>query len=304
MGRPQLIINADDFGVSKEVNEAVLQGFRKGVLTSCSLVAAGDAFDDAARIARENPGLSVGIHLVTIKGRSVLPHESIPSLVDREGRFPSNPAAAGLRYFLSKKAHRELRLELEAQFEKCRSTGLAISHIDGHLHMHIHPVIFRLALDLGEQYGVKRMRVPQDDFRTAFLFDRRRATRQAACAIVFRLLTRLMKRRLEKSGFFFAERAYGHIMSGRISEAYVLFALGRLKARKNELYLHPAAYDPHTPLTPGQRQELNEFEILCGTRVSEQIEALHIELTSYPGLPTRDVWHSRRENRAPESRWP
>src|SRR2546426_4417919 len=92
----RLIVNADDFGISEEVNEAVIRAYREGVLTSTSLMVTGAAFTQAVKLARENPGLAVGIHLVTVVGKSVLSHSEIPTLVDREGNFSNNPTAAGL----------------------------------------------------------------------------------------------------------------------------------------------------------------------------------------------------------------
>src|SRR5215211_6942485 len=123
----RLIVNADDFGISEEVNEAVIRAYKEGVLTSASLMVTGAAFESAVRLAKENPGLAVGIHLVTVMGRSVLPHKEVPSLVDESGDFSSKAAAAGLKYFFSPRARRELRKEVAAQFEKFHSTGLRLS---------------------------------------------------------------------------------------------------------------------------------------------------------------------------------
>src|SRR5713226_3383585 len=102
----RLIVNADDFGMSEEVNEAVIRAFKEGVLTSTSLMVTGEAFDHAVGLAKENPELAVGIHLVTVVGRSVLPHSTIPALVDEQGDFSNNPAAAGLKYFFLPRARR------------------------------------------------------------------------------------------------------------------------------------------------------------------------------------------------------
>jgi hopanoid biosynthesis associated protein HpnK len=167
-----LIVNADDFGISEEVNEAVIRAFREGVLTSTSLMVTGAAFSQAVELAKENPGLAVGIHLVTVVGQSVLPHSEIPTLVDEQGNFSNNPTLAGLKYYFSPRARRELRRELAAQFEKFHSTGLRLSHIDGHLHLHVHPVIFSAALELGVKYGARRMRVPSEERQLALAFDR------------------------------------------------------------------------------------------------------------------------------------
>src|SRR5262245_37487392 len=162
IGRPrQLIVNADDFGISEAVNEAVIRAFTEGVLTSCSLMVTGEAFEHAVSLAHAHPYLAVGIQLVTVMGRSVLPPSAIPTLVDAAGNFVSSTTRAGLTYYFSPQARSELRQELRAQFDKFVATDLRLSHIDGHLHMHVHPVIFRAALELVVRYGVRCMRGPQ-----------------------------------------------------------------------------------------------------------------------------------------------
>jgi hopanoid biosynthesis associated protein HpnK len=184
-GRPRrLIVNADDFGISEAVNEAVIRAFTEGVLTSCSLMVTGEAFEHAVSLAHAHPDLAVGIHLVTVMGRAVLPPPVIPTLVDAAGNFVSNPTRAGLKYYFSPQARSELRQELRAQFDKFAATGLRLSHIDGHLHMHVHPVIFRAALELGLRYGVRRMRVPQEEYRLAVNF-RRQYTGKKPCVHCF-----------------------------------------------------------------------------------------------------------------------
>src|SRR5437870_7320107 len=150
MARPRrLIVNADDFGISETVNEAVIRAFTEGVLTSCSLMVTGEAFEHAVGLAHAHPDLAVGIHLVTVLGRAVLPSAEIPTLVDAAGNFAANSVVAGLKYYFLPQARRELHRELSAQFEKFAATGLRLSHIDGHLHMHVHPVVFRAAVELG-----------------------------------------------------------------------------------------------------------------------------------------------------------
>ncbi|MHC4358726.1 MAG: ChbG/HpnK family deacetylase, partial [Planctomycetota bacterium] len=94
-----LIVTADDFGMSRNINEAVVRAFREGILTSASLVVGGPAFEHAVELARANPGLSVGLHVVLVQGKSTLPRKEIPSLVDSDNNFSQNPTSAGLKYF-------------------------------------------------------------------------------------------------------------------------------------------------------------------------------------------------------------
>ena len=278
---PKVIINADDFGISEEVNEAVVRAFRNGVLTSTSLMVTGDAVEQAVQLAKENPGLGVGIHLVTVMGKSVLPHSRIPSLVDQQQNFSNNPVAAGLKYYFSPAARRELQEELAAQFEKFRSTGLPLSHIDGHLHLHVHPVIFSAALELGQKYGCRRMRVPDEERALNLAFDRSGIVLKTIHSVLFDGLARYMKRKLRASQFSFAERVYGNLQSGRMSERYFLYALDNLRAVTNEVYFHPAVYAEDRLLDAAERQCLVEYEALVSARVREQIKAQGIELTNY-----------------------
>ena len=277
----RLIVNADDFGISEEVNEAVIRAYREGVLTSTSLMVTGSAFKQAVELAKENPGLAVGIHLVTVVGQSVLPHSEIPALVDKRGNFSDNPTLAGLKYYFSPQARRELRKELAAQFEKFHSTGLRLSHIDGHLHLHVHPVVFSAALELGVKYGARRMRVPSEERELALAFDRGNILQKSVYTLLFGGLARHMKKNLRALGFSFPERVYGNLQSGRMSERYFLYALDNLSAEASEIYFHPAVFAEDRLLDSDQRQCLIEFEALMSRKVKEKMHARGIKLTNY-----------------------
>lgn len=284
--RVKLIINGDDFGKSPEVNEAIICAFKAGTLTSCSLMVTGQAFEDAVRLAREHDGLAVGLHLVTVQGRAVLPPTEIPMLVDPEGRFPDSPTWAGLKYYFSRQARRQLTRELTAQFEKFQATGLGMSHVDSHLHMHVHPVIFAVVLELAERHGVRRMRVPQDDFRTAARFQKQGLAGKALSAFIFGMLVRPMKRRLIERGFSFAERVYGHLLSGGMNLEYVLFVLDQLSARTNEIYFHPRTAHGGGYSDADRRHPATELEVLTSSTLRERLRHSRLEPTTYSGLTT------------------
>jgi hopanoid biosynthesis associated protein HpnK len=284
-GQPRrLIVNADDFGISEAVNEAVIRASTEGVLTSCSLMVTGEAFEHAVRLAHAHPDLAVGIHLVTVMGRAVLPPASIPTLVDAAGNFVSSPIRAGLKYYFSPPARRELRQELCAQFDKFAATGLRLSHIDGHLHMHVHPVIFRAALEFGIRYGVRHMRVPQEEYRLAVNFRRQYAGKKALYTLLFSLFARRMKRQLGASDFGYAERVYGNLHSGQMDEQYFLYMLDNLHAATNEIYFHPAVYPAGCMLNIAEQQCMREFAALTSPRVCRRAQELGIELMNYVDL--------------------
>jgi hopanoid biosynthesis associated protein HpnK len=279
--RRRLIVNADDFGMSEAVNDAIIRAHREGVLTSASLMVTGEAAGQAVRLAKENPRLAVGIHLVAIMGRSVLKPSEIPSLVDQAGNFSNNPVAAGLKYFFSPQARREIRREIAAQFAKFHETGLPLSHVDGHLHLHVHPVIFNEALRQAIKYAARRMRVPEEERRLALTFDHSQATGKTMMAIEFGGLARYMKSKLRAAGFTVPERVYGNLQSGHMSESYFLYMLDHLRAATNEIYLHPAAYPAGRALDAHEQQCQIEFETLLSPRVRERLAQLNVELTNY-----------------------
>src|SRR4051812_13107841 len=122
----RLIVNADDFGASESINAAVIDAHRRGILTTASLVVNGAAAPQAVELAKANPRLGVGLHLTLCCGSSALPHSQIPALVDPQSRFRDDPVRAGMLYFFSSAARRELALEIAAQFEKFARSGLRL----------------------------------------------------------------------------------------------------------------------------------------------------------------------------------
>ncbi len=158
----RLIVNADDFGLSPSVNQAVIRAHREGILTTASLMVNEAGFDEAVKLAKENPKLGVGLHLTLLHGHSALPPEKIPGLVNRRHEFSNSPVGVGMIYFFDDVLREQLRAEIHAQFEKFRSTGLSLDHVNGHLHLHLHPVIFQILMDDSEQLGIRHLRLTRD----------------------------------------------------------------------------------------------------------------------------------------------
>ena len=276
-GPPRLVLGADDFGRSQEINCAVERACRAGLLTSASLMVTGDAFAEAVSLARRLPDLAVGLHLVLADGRAVLPHHQIPNLVDAEGRFPRDPLCAGLRYaLLGRRGREELRREIAAQFERFASTGLPLSHVNGHCHLHAHPAVFREVVPLAKKYGARGFRLPRDRFRVAARHAPRRAWRQAAWAAVLALLARPFARRLRREGFAVPSRTYGLFESGDMGEDYVVDVLREMREPDAEIYFHPTIGARLDPLGPNP----GDLETLLSPRVRAVIERRGLVLTN------------------------
>jgi chitin disaccharide deacetylase len=278
--KTSLVLNADDFGLSADVNKAVVQGHCEGVLTSASLMVTGEAFEDAVRLARATPTLAVGLHLVLVDGRAALPQAEIPHLVDGSGRFPDSALRAGLWYGFSRAARAELAREVEAQFERFAATGLPLSHVDGHQHLHVHPVVFDLLLPLAERYGARGVRLPRDDLWLALHHDCRRVAVKVAWAVALGLVCRRCAARLRGRRLGAAQRVYGVMQSGHMGEAYVVDVLRRLQGPLAELYFHPALVGHDDDLGPNR----GDWVTLLSPAVRGAIAERGLRLTSYSAL--------------------
>ncbi len=281
----RLIVNADDFGLSESVNAAVAEAHDRGILTSCSLMVGEPAAEAAVRAARERPSLAVGLHLVTVLGRASRPPAAAPRLVDTAGRFLDDPVRAGLRYAFDRATRVQLAQELRAQFERFRAFGLPLSHVDGHLHMHMHPAVFDLALSLAGEFGCRRLRIPRDDWRVFWREEGFRAVGQAPLAAVFTLLCRRARRRMQRAGaadgaFVSAEQVHGFFRTDRMHEAALLAILRRLTPGDHELYSHPDA---------GGRGMAGRAELaaLLSPAVRRLIDKRAIRLITYADLERR-----------------
>ncbi len=277
---PRLILNADDFGRSPAVNAAVLRAHREGCLTSASLMVTGEAAPEAVALAKGVGTLAVGLHIVLARGRSALSPDRIPDLVDAAGRFDSNPLRAGLRYALHPAARRELAVELRAQFERFAATGLPLSHVDGHLHLHLHPAVFGEVLSLACEYGAGGVRVPRDELGLALRYDRRHLLTKLSWALAFTGLIPWCLRRMRGTDLRIVDRVYGLYQSGCMEAAYVERALERLQVPAAEFYFHPSTDPRGEPWGPNPA----DLSALTSARVRKAIEARGIVLATYATL--------------------
>jgi hopanoid biosynthesis associated protein HpnK len=279
-----LIVNGDDFGYSSAVNRGIIQAHREGVLTSASLMVNEAAAAEAVELAKVNPTLAVGLHLVLVLGRAALPHHELPHITDSLGRFTSSSFRAGVQYYFSAAARRELRREMRAQFERFVATGLDFSHVDGHTHLHQHPVVFEELIRLCEEFQVRRVRVVKGELRLSLALDPRHLPIKLLWGTVFNLLGRWCERKLEGRGFVRPQSVYGLLQSGDLNETVLLNLLGRMKAASAEIYAHPQAPDADEPaqgVNPGGAREL---EAMLSPRVRQAIEKAGFRPGAYSDL--------------------
>lgn len=232
----RVTFTADDFGLTESVNEAVERAHRSGALHAASLMVAGAAAADAIRRARAMPNLRVGLHLVVIEGPAMLPHAEIPDLVDAQGWFPSDQLRLGINYFARPHVRRQLAAEIRAQFAAFAATGLPLHHADAHKHMHLHPTVGRLMLDIGREFGLSRVRVPAEP--RAVLA--RCGTRVGFGAHALYQWTRILRRQVRLAGMTTTDHCFGIAWSGHMTPERVQRLLTELPDGESEIYLHPA----------------------------------------------------------------
>jgi hopanoid biosynthesis associated protein HpnK len=154
--RKRLIVSGDDFGLSPGTNFGIIKAHRDGILTNASLMVNGSAFAEAVELARATPSLCVGLHLVLVQGRAASDPQDIPDLIEGAGTFRNNPVTAGFHYFFAPRLRPQIEREIGAQLEKYLSTGLPLSHVDGHLNIHMHPSVLAILLKLAPSSGAPR----------------------------------------------------------------------------------------------------------------------------------------------------
>lgn len=217
-GKAIIIITADDFGRSPEVNGAIMAWARAGVLTQASLMVNEPAASAAVALAREVPDLRVGLHLTLCDGRAS----------DGAG-LPSTPMGAGLRYAFWPGARAWLRREIEAQFARFTSLGLPATYWDGHTHLHLHPVVMAITLPIAKRHGFTATRLVREPGPPGVI------------PWIFQTLSRRAAPRLRASGITFTDHVFGLRETGRITTSTFADALEWSRRGSVEIYFHPGA---------------------------------------------------------------
>ncbi|HEV2392459.1 MAG TPA: hopanoid biosynthesis-associated protein HpnK [Verrucomicrobiae bacterium] len=269
----RLIVNADDFGRSESINQAIVRAHRQGILTTTSLMVNESAADQAVALARDNPRLGVGLHLTFLCGHSALLQGQIPGLVNLRQEFTDNPTAAGFRYFFTPGLRAQLRAEIHAQFAKFHATGLPLDHVNGHLHLHLHPAIFRILMQDAPQLRFQRVRLTFDPFWLNLRLASGYLAYRTLHAAIFHCLSARSRPVLHRAGFRHTQAVFGLLQNARVDERYVMRLLPRLPPGDSELYSHPSL-----------DEFSHEFDALISPRVQDEVKRLGIQLIRYQDL--------------------
>ncbi|MEO5865985.1 MAG: hopanoid biosynthesis-associated protein HpnK [Sphingomonas sp.] len=270
------IITADDFGVSAEVNVAVEQAHRAGILTVTSLMVTGVAAADAVMRARANPTLGVGLHIALAEVSPALPRSDIPDLVDANGMFRIESLPVALALVARASVRAQLEAEIDAQFALFAATGLPLDHVNTHKHMHMHPVIAATLLKVGKRHGMKAVRAPIEDRAPLAAFER------VGGIDIARPFARHVQRSARAKGMKVPDRVFGLAWSGAMHSERLRGVLDHLPEGVSEIYLHPAT-GPYPLSAPGYQYEA-ELAALLDPLAQEIVRRRGITLARFADL--------------------
>ncbi len=212
------------------VNEAVELAHREGMLRAASLMVAGPAAADAVRRAQALPGLRVGLHLVVIEGPAVL-RDLAPG-----GQFGSDQLRLGIDYFFRPAVRRRLAAEIRAQYQAFAATGLRLDHANAHKHMHLHPTVGRMLIEIGREFGLPAIRIPAEPPPVMLAC----GVAQSAGARALHAWCGVLRRQGRRAGLRMNDHVFGLAWSGHMTAARLLRLAPRLPPGLSEIYFHPA----------------------------------------------------------------
>lgn len=275
-----LIVNADDFGLTKGVNMGVIRSFKEGVVTSASLLSVGRYFDNAVELAKENPGLDIGIHLCLTEERPVLEKKYIPSLVDKNSCSLKPRWNFIFCYILGKIRYAEVEKELDAQIRKISEKGLRITHIDSHGYMHMLPGVLAVVIKLAKKHNIKIIRYPSEKIS---FYDLKWHRYVQFCFLD--LLCLLAKLSPRYRDFIRTDYFFGFVNSGQLHERDIKKILVAFKRGVAELICHPGERDDESGIYKHWNYDWQgELKALISGSVKKNIEELKIELAGFKGI--------------------
>ena len=234
----QLIVNADDFGLHPLINAGIIKGHQEGFITSTSLMPSAPCWQEAVRLAKENPRLGIGVHLTLVGGvPSVLPKEQVSSLLDDDGLFLPDYVAFAKRYYSGAVKKAELEAELRAQLERALSCGVNITHIDSHQHTHVLPGINSLVLKLSNEYNIIRVRIPKEGYLFTGGFQTGVGRLIGRSGLSF--CADMAALRADSLGLRHPQHFYGMLAGGHLNAQLIANILRQLPEGVSEIMTHP-----------------------------------------------------------------
>jgi hopanoid biosynthesis associated protein HpnK len=285
----RLIINADDFGLTEGVNRAIVEAHQRGVVTSATLMANGQAFEQAVVLAQSRPRLGVGCHVVLVDGTPVLDRTEVRSLLDPHtngadtARFRMGPSRLAARALVDSRVSDEIEAEARAQISKLQSAGIKVTHLDSHKHTHVFPHVLGALIRAAQACGVRAIRNPFEQIRGSHLAARPGLWLRWTEVGVLRILARQFRDAVRQAGMITPEGAFAIVATGVLDERLLRLIVERLPEGVWELVCHPGYNDDDLQRIPTRLRASREQELsLLTSPATRDLLASHrVELMSY-----------------------
>ena len=276
MSNKKFILNADDFGMSKAHNRAVLDGYNNGFLSSASICANGKAFNAAVNeILPECPNLGIGVHLNIIEGRSLT---KAPLLTNKRGKFNNGYLALILKSY-----NQEFLKQVEYEFRTQIETVLnytKVDHIDSHVHTHAIPNLFKLTAKLAKEYNIPYVRTQFEEMYFIPSVKKHINLNYPLNVIKIALLNSFTisnRKTVQELGLKTNDYLIGVGYTGMMDDKTIEFGLKTLDDDcLVEALIHPCNY-----AKPTKNQHFREFLITQNKELEDKIKRLGFEITNY-----------------------
>jgi hopanoid biosynthesis associated protein HpnK len=285
----RLIVNADDFGLTRGVNRAIVEAHGNGVVSSATLMANGPAFEDAIERAKSNARLSVGCHVVLVDGLPVLGGSKTLTLSNKkahDGRFHESLSSFVLRAVSGRIDAGEIEAEATAQIRKVQATGVAVSHLDTHKHTHIFPTVLRPLLRAARACGVPAVRNPFGPLHLSILAKRPNLWKQLGKVMVLAGLCRTFRRSVSDAGMLTPDGTVGIVATGAMDDRLFRSIVDSLPEGTWELVCHPGYNDADLGSIRTRLRESRavELRLLTSPEAREALARSGVQLISYRDL--------------------
>jgi hopanoid biosynthesis associated protein HpnK len=288
----RLIVNADDFGFTSGVNRGIVEAHTHGIVTSTTLMANGLAFEDAVRLAKTVPDLSVGCHVVLIDGQPMLDASKLPTLTaaqDGDNQFRGSLKIFAARALTGGLESDEIEAEATVQIQKLQSAGIPASHVDTHKHTHLFPSVLRPLLRAARACGVGAVRNPlgpRRPLRSGELLARPNLWTRYAEVRILRTLAGKFCRMAKEEGLATTDGTLGVVVTGVLDEKLFRHITAIIPEGTWEFVCHPG-YNDEELQRANTRLRLSretELRVLTMPAVRELLADSKIELISYRDL--------------------
>jgi chitin disaccharide deacetylase len=284
----RLIVNADDFGLTPGVNRAIAEAHARGVVTSATLMANAESFDEAVCLAKESPRWSIGCHVMLLDGSPLMDPARLSSLVRRKGAgsFRAGVGGFAARALTGWIDSDEVQAEVTAQIRKLQAAGIEVSHVDTHKHTHMFPAALAGVLRAARTCGVKAIRNPFEVIAANYVRWQRGMWKRYAQLKTLNGLAGLFRRAVAKAGLRTPDGTLGIVATGHLNPEIFEAIAAHMPEGTWEFVCHPGYVDSELGTIRTRLRESREQElaVLTAPQTRSALEARGIKLISYREL--------------------